>query len=142
MTEIALASKAHWNYPAAWIDAWRDGLTFTKAYIAENPVFVAVDDADRPVACYALEGGGETVQLEHVWVAPAAIGRGLGRALVAHAAKTARALGATALLIDSDPNAEAFYERLGAVRVGAVRADICGVRRELPQMRYELTSQA
>jgi len=138
LTEIALASKSHWDYPEAWIDAWRDGLTFTDAYITEYAVYVAVDDEDTPVACYALEGAGAEIQLEHVWVLPTSMGLGLGKALVAHAADTARSMGSTALLIHSDPNAEAFYEKLGAVRVGAVRADVCGERRELPQMRYDL----
>ena len=140
LTEIALASKSHWGYPEAWVDAWREGLTFTEAYITEHAVYVAVDAEDTPVACYALEGTGPEIQLEHVWVLPSAMGLGLGKALVAHAADTASSLGATALLIHSDPNAEPFYEKLGAVTIGAVRADVCGERRELPRMRYELES--
>ena len=138
LTEIALAAKSHWGYPEAWMDAWREGLTFTDAYIKEHAVYVAVNAEDTPVACYALEGFGDEIQLEHVWVLPTSMGLGLGTALLAHAADTARSMGSTALLIHSDPNAEAFYEKQGAVRVGAVRADVCGEQRELPQMRYEL----
>ncbi|MEO0558024.1 MAG: GNAT family N-acetyltransferase [Bacteroidota bacterium] len=140
LTEIALASKSHWGYPEAWIEEWREGLTFTEAYITEHAVYVAVDEADAPVACYALEGVGAEIQLEHVWVLPSSMGQGLGKALVTHAADTAQSLGATALLIHSDPNAEPFYEKLGAVTIGTVRADVCGERRELPRMRYELVS--
>ncbi|GAB5537504.1 MAG: GNAT family N-acetyltransferase [Rubricoccaceae bacterium] len=138
LTDIALASKSHWDYPQTWIDVWRDGLTFTEAYITENAVYVAVDEDNTPIACYALEGTGAEIQLEHVWVLPTSMGLGLGKALVAHAADTASSLGATALLIHSDPNAEPFYEKLGAVTIGSVRADVCGERRELPRTRYEL----
>ena len=90
-----------------------------------------------PIACYALVGTEAVVQLEHVWVEPSQIGRGLGRTLFEHAVATARDRGASAFLIDSDPNAEAFYERLGAERVGILRADVCGQRRQLPQLRFD-----
>jgi GNAT superfamily N-acetyltransferase len=43
---------------------------------------------------------------------------GLGRTLFAHAAETARRLGAQRILIISNPAAEAFYLRMGAVRTG------------------------
>lgn len=125
LTEIALAAKAHWGYPEAWLHAWRTGLTL-------------VDPGGQPIACCALVGDGAEIQLEHVWAEPAQIGRGGGRALVEHAASAARASGARALIIDSDPNAEALYVRLGAERIGAVRADVCGERRELPRLRYAL----
>jgi GNAT superfamily N-acetyltransferase len=45
-------------------------------------------------------------------------GEGLGRTLFAHAADTARQLGARRMLIVSNPAAEAFYLRMGAVRTG------------------------
>ncbi len=139
LTALALAAKQHWGYPDHWIEAWRDDLTFTPAFVAAHPVYVAVDEEDIPVACYALvPSGGPEIQLEHVWVHPLRIGQGLGRRLFDHAAQTAAALRGEALLIDSDPNAEAFYRRMGAERVGALRADMDGQHRELPQFRYDL----
>jgi hypothetical protein len=36
----------------------------------------------------------------------------------------------------ADPNAEAFYARLGAVRVGAVPSDVAD--RSLPMLRFDL----
>lgn len=145
LTAIAHASKRHWHYPESWLEAWRDDLTFMPRFIADHPVYVAVDSGvesgsatDEAIACYALVGDGPEIQLEHVWVLPSAIGRGIGRALVEHASQTARALGAERLVIDSDPYAEAFYTRLGARRVGAIRADVCGTRRELPRLQLEV----
>ena len=140
LTEVAWTAKGHWGYPAAWMEAWRPALTLTAAFVEAHPVFVAVDADDRPLACAALVPDGADVQLEHVWVAPEAMGRGLGRALVAHAAAAARALGGRTLWIDSDPNAAAFYERLGAEPAGTVRADVCGTRRELPRLRLDLAA--
>ena len=138
VTEIAHAAKRHWGYPEAWIEAWQGSLTFTPDFVAENPVYVAVGAGDVPVACYALVGDAADVQLEHLWVGPPLIGRGLGRALFGHAARTARARGGAALIIDSDPNAVPFYERMRARRVGSRRADVLGQRRELPRLRFDL----
>ena len=139
MTALAFAAKQHWGYPDHWIEAWRDDLTFTPEFVADHPVFVVVDGENALVACYALvPSGGPEIQLEHVWVHPSRIGQGLGRRLFEHAAEKARSLGGEALLIDSDPNAEAFYRRMGAERVGALRADMDGQHRELPQFRYTL----
>jgi predicted N-acetyltransferase YhbS len=66
------------------------------------------------------------------------MGRGIGRMLLDDALRTARACGARALVIDSDPHAEGFYLRMGAARTGEVPADVAGVRRVLPRLRIPL----
>lgn len=78
------------------------------------------------------------MELEHFWVEPSSIGRGLGRTLFDHAVATARTAGGRSLFIDSDPNAEPFYERMGAERVGWTRTDVCGECRELPRLCFVL----
>ena len=64
--------------------------------------------------------------LDHLWVLPAFMRRGVGGALLAHALQHARAGGAREMRIDADPHAEAFYASHGAVRVGQVSAPIEG----------------
>ena len=64
--------------------------------------------------------------------------RGIGRALLAHAAGTARAGGDSAILIDADPNAEAFYLACGAARGGSVAAPIAS---EPERVRHQLSLQ-
>ena len=59
-------------------------------------------------------------RLEHLWVQPDSMGKGVGRALLQHAQGQAK----TALLIDSDPHAEAFYIACGARRVARIPAPI------------------
>lgn len=137
LTAIAHAAKRHWGYPEAWITRWKDALTVTPAYLREGAVFAAAD-GDRLQGFYALSIDGEKAILDHMWVDPAAMGRGIGRALFAHAARTARQLGAARLEIDSDPHAEAFYLRMGARRVGQVPADVEGARRVLPRLELAL----
>jgi GNAT superfamily N-acetyltransferase len=139
LTAIAHAAKRHWGYPEAWIAQWRDALTLTPAYVADHSVFVAAQaDGDRPCGFYALAGQGSDAVLDHLWMEPAWMGRGIGRALLRHAMETARAQGAARLEIDSDPHAEEFYLRMGARRIGEVRADVDGVQRVLPRLEVAL----
>jgi len=141
LTALAHAAKAHWGYPAAWLAAWAEALTFTPEGIAADPVYVAPGPDGAPDGCYALGREGEATTLEHLWVRPDAMGRGLGRALLTHAARTAAAMGADRLQIDSDPYAEGFYLRAGAVRVGEIRADVEGKGRTLPRLLLSLSSE-
>jgi GNAT superfamily N-acetyltransferase len=77
--------------------------------------------------------------LEHLWVRPDFHGCGLGRLLFGEAVRQARAVGATALGIKSDPNAESFYLKMGAVRTGLEVYELPGnIRREVPQLSYRL----
>jgi predicted N-acetyltransferase YhbS len=66
------------------------------------------------------------------------MGRGIGRALFQHAAAQAKDLGFDSIKIEGDPNAEGFYERMGAVRAGTARGQVCGQARELPLLVYRL----
>lgn len=132
LTEIAYAAKRSWDYPDAWMESWSAALTLDAAAITAMRVRVAEDDGGV-LGFYALGGEGRSVQLEHLWVRPDAMGRGVGRTLVEHALATAAGGGAEVLVIESDPNAEAFYLGLGAIRVGAVPAPAPGAPdRSLP----------
>ena len=133
LTAIAHAAKRHWGYPETWIAGWRDALTVTPAYIRRHIVFAAAE-GDHPRGFYALSMRGGDAVLDHFWIAPERMGRGLGRALFEHAIRTAREQGAARLEIDSDPHAEGFYLRMGARRIGEVPADVDGARRVLPRL--------
>jgi GNAT superfamily N-acetyltransferase len=73
-----------------------------------------------------------------MWVLPNAMGKGVGRSLFIHALDRAKALGFRKLEIESDPNAEGFYQRMGAQRVGVSIQDLEGQRRELPIFIYAI----
>ena len=131
LTRIAFAAKGYWGYPERWIERWQEALTITPEFIRDNEVYVAVFEEEIG-GFYALVERGREVELEHLWVLPEHIGAGIGRALFDHAAHRAAALGATTLSIEADPNAEGFYRRMGARRVGENAYEIEGHRRELP----------
>jgi len=119
LTAVAHAAKRHWGYAESEIALWRSDLTVTPELLAEDAYFCAEDDG-RVVGFAAISLDGDVAELEHLWVDPPEMGRGHGAALFRHAVTVACERGATALRIASDPHAEAFYLRMGAVRVGQV----------------------
>ena len=137
LTEIAFAAKRHWKYPESWIESWRDLLTIQPEFIASHETYAAVVDG-RTVGFYALAATNDKLNLLHLWVLPDAMAQGVGQSLFNHALTRAAALGFKSLEIESDPNAEGFYKRMGAHRVGASIKEIEGERRELPLLVYQL----
>ena len=138
LTEIAVAAKRSWGYPDEWMRAWAGGLTIDAAALSAMRVRVAEDDSG-PVGFFAIAGSGRSARLEHLWVRPDRMGAGVGRALVERAVREAAAAGADELLIESDPNAEPFYLRMGASRVGSTPAPAPGAPdRALPLLRVGL----
>src|SRR5205085_390414 len=91
LTEIAHAAKRHWEYPESWITAWRDVLTMRPEFLAANTAYIASEE-DRPVGFYVLTTEDNGIHLDHLWILPAAMRRGIGRALFEHAVRQARNL--------------------------------------------------
>jgi GNAT superfamily N-acetyltransferase len=138
LSAVAWAAKAFWKYPSDWMEQWREQLTITPIFIAENEVFAAIING-QTIAFYALLQKPEVLRLEHLWVLPDWMGQGIGRALFRHAAERAAARGAFSLTIEADPNAEPFYQRMGAVRSGVIATDVEGRCRDLPILTFGLT---
>lgn len=141
LTEIAFAAKRHWGYPEPWISSWIHMLTIQPAFIAEHETYAAYIDG-RIAGFHALRRGANQMHLEHLWVLPRAMRRGVGRALFAHAVERVRALGFSTLEIESDPNAAGFYERMGARQIGSIISELAGQRRELPLLVYQIAQAA
>jgi GNAT superfamily N-acetyltransferase len=134
LTALALRAKASWGYPPEWIAEWRDALTVSPEYIARHRVVKAVEGT-RMLGFYALIRQPDGWLLDHLWVEPGAMRSGIGRRLVQHALAAAQRHGGGPVLIESDPNAEGFYLRMGAVRIGAVPVSPAGRGRVLPLLR-------
>ena len=137
LTRIAFAAKRYWGYPERWMERWRESLTITPEFVGRNEVYAATLD-EEILGFYALAGEGREIQLEHLWVSPERIGSGVGRLLFDHAVRRAASLGAEMLRVEADPNAEGFYRRMGATRVGETSYPIDGQRRTLPLLVVEV----
>ena len=137
LSALALRSKGHWGYDAAFLAACRDDLTLTPDDIVTSPVFVQ-DRPDGPAGFYRLLLHSDGIaELDDLFVEPAAMGHGVGRRLWRHAVRHAAAHGCVEIVLQSDPQAVGFYKAMGAHRVGE-SASIVTPERMLPVMRFML----
>lgn len=136
LRDLALRSKAHWGYDADFMAACVAPFTFAPEDFDRFDI-VVIDGPMGPAAFAALSVEGDAAHLDKAFVDPDAMGQGLGRVLMRWATARARALGATHIMIESDPYAEAFYLAMGARTVGAVPSEAIPGR-SLPLMRLDL----
>jgi len=146
LSELALRSKAHWGYDAAFLDACRDELTVAVADIEQGRVAV-LEEGGLLRGFYLLRqevGDDETpneatpaAELELLYIDPDALRRGYGRRLWEHAVATARRRACECIVIHSDPYATGFYAAVGARIVGETPSgSIEG--RMLPLLRFDM----
>lgn len=134
LSHIARAAKAHWGYVAEDLARWEADLTVSTESIERLPTFAAVAESEIVGFCQMsfLSGAAE---LEHLWVLPSQMGKGVGRALLERAVREVVARGLDELRIDADPHAEGFYLACGAVRLGEKPAPAAGFpERVRPQL--------
>lgn len=131
---IAVAAKAYWGYPEDWMARWADAVRITPEYIRENEVHKAMKDGEI-AGWYALVYQDELAILDHMWVRPDLIRRGIGRRLFNHAVQGATANGARQIETESDPNAVGFYQHMGLRLAGKRKTDL---GRRIPIMVMDL----
>ena len=141
LSQLCLRSKAQHEYDAEFMELCREALTLTEQRLELHPTRVAVDPEGTllGVAAYSVEARahGVKIEVELLFVEPSAMGCGLGRALLGEMKSELVSLGHSRLWILSDPEAEAFYLKQGAVRI-ELRPSDCIPDRLLPWLRLEL----
>lgn len=136
LTALTQRSKAYWGYDESFMRAHQGGLSVTAEYLAAHIAHI-IEHEGKVAGFYALEHlDRDRVELGYLFVEPAYIGRGLGRALMGHAVATARARGYRHIRIVSDPHADGFYRRMGAVLWGEWQSPIIAGRR-LPVLQID-----
>ncbi|MEO0370452.1 MAG: GNAT family N-acetyltransferase [Pseudomonadota bacterium] len=117
LSQLCLRSKAHWGYDEAFMAACVPALTLTADDLAEGLLVLA--EADGVIAGMAQLAGPEgEMEIDRFFIDPTFMGAGCGRVLFEWCLNAARARGETRLMIEADPDAAAFYEHMGAVKVG------------------------
>lgn len=135
-SRLCLRSKAWWGYDDAFHALCETELTLTDDDLANDKMIIAEDD--RGMAGMAQVSRDETgCYLEKLFVDTDRIGQGVGRILYDWAIKAARDLRASELIVEADPDAVPFYERMGCIRAGEVKSgSIPG--RTLPRLIHPL----
>ncbi|MFE2226225.1 GNAT family N-acetyltransferase [Streptomyces kronopolitis] len=150
LTRLVRGSRAYEGKYAAMVEGYRVGAD----YIEAHRVFVAVEgggpagggsrgeqgEAGRVLGFYALVV--EAGELDLMFVADRAQGRGIGRMLVEHMKGEARRLGVERVRVVSHPPAEGFYRSVGARQVGVVWANPPVVRWDRPEFEFVTAGSA
>jgi GNAT superfamily N-acetyltransferase len=139
LTQIAHDAKRHWGYPEHWIQHWQADLTISPEFIGDNLVYIAERESEI-IGFVALVVRKDKAELEHLWVAPPHIGTGVGKELFIYAMQGAAGENVREVEISSDPDAEGFYQRMGAQRIGEVTSEIEGQPRMLPRLTVDPSS--
>lgn len=139
LSTLMFHSKAYWGYSDDFMERFRTSVTISSEDIAQGEVFVLENDEGKALGfCHLkfLKDNQTQIHLEDLFIAPKAIGTGCGKLLFEHAVATARSFGYREITLESDPNAEEFYVKMGARRVSLRESSIPG--RFLPQMIYTI----
>lgn len=129
LTRLVRTSRAYEGPYAPMVAGYRVG----PDYIEAHRVFVAADPGDESVlGFYALIL--QPPELDLMFVADGAQGRGIGRLLIGHLREEARRAGHPGVRIVAHPPAEGFYRSVGAERTGTVRAHPPAVMWDRPEL--------
>ncbi|WP_329562543.1 GNAT family N-acetyltransferase [Streptomyces uncialis] len=135
LTAMVRGSRAYEGPYAPMIAGYRVG----PDYIEAHEVFAALGEGPEEGALlgfYALLLG--PAELDLMFVADRAQGRGIGRALVAHMLDRAREAGLDSVRVVSHPPSEGFYLAAGARRTGTVAARPPAVHWDRPELVFSV----
>jgi N-acetylglutamate synthase-like GNAT family acetyltransferase len=140
LTELTVRSKAHWGYDDSFMERSRADLEFQASkFLPDFHVYILEAEGEPLGFCSLISVDSNTVELHDLFIEPRHIGKGYGKQLWNYAVNLARSLGFRRLVLTADPNAEAFYARQGAVRIGEKTSPVDSGR-SLPVMEYILSA--
>lgn len=145
LSELSFRSKAYWGYDPQFMEACREDLTLRPEHIRSSAVYLLETDGGEIAGFYSLRPPGSgassdaVAELDSLFIAPEYIGRGYAKRLWSHMLATADELRLPRIRIHSDPHAEAFYAKMGAVRIGEIESTVFPDRK-LPLMELVLTA--
>ena len=130
------SAKRYWGYSDKLMDIWLPDLLIIPEDLTSR-TFWLMKAQEEMVGVFSLSSLSDGVfELEDFWLAPSAMGKGLGRKMFQFIINHLKSVEAIKLVIVSDPNAEGFYQKMGATRVELVNSKPEG--RVLPVMDLSL----
>ncbi|OQR56056.1 GNAT family N-acetyltransferase [Bacillus sp. CDB3] len=134
LSELALNSKATWNYSEEFILACKEDLTITEEYIKSNFVYILENDNTK-VGFFSFLRNDNA--LDFLYMHPRYKGEGYGKILWEFVIEQANELGLKSFTIDSDPNAKGYYLKMGAKLIGETPSTVFKDRL-LPLLKYDV----
>ena len=134
LRDTLITSKGYWGYSQEQLEEWRSNLRFEEKYISRNTVKLILKDKDV-IGFFAIVKG-DSDELDHFWLLPKAIGKGYGNLVFEQILSECKTLDITEFYITSDPDAEGFYLKKGAFKVGEIYSE--PQKRMLPRLKFTL----
>ncbi|SFB94886.1 Ribosomal protein S18 acetylase RimI [Kaistella jeonii] len=137
LTEITVDGKAFWGFSKEELSKWKNELTITPEYIAENETYNLVLDSSIVGYYSFLKIDENTLLLDNLFLFQKVIGKGFGKLLMQNFLKRAKSLNISNIILEAEPNAENFYKKFGFSTYDHRESVIKG--RFLPKMKLDLT---
>ncbi|AZQ48164.1 GNAT family N-acetyltransferase [Bacillus albus] len=134
LSELALQSKATWDYSEEFILACKEDLTITEEYIKNNFVYVLENDNTK-IGFFSFLRNEKA--LDFLYIHPRYKGKGYGKIMWEFVIEQAKELGIKSFTIDSDPNAKGYYLKMGAKLIGETPSTVFEDRL-LPLLKYDV----
>jgi GNAT superfamily N-acetyltransferase len=112
LTELQRRASLHWETYREELLAHPDAVELPVEQIEDGLVRVAELGADVVGFAVLLQPASGACELDGLFVEPAHMGAGVGRALIEDASRIARERRATRIEVVANPEAAAFYQRL------------------------------
>lgn len=136
LRDTLIASKGYWGYSHEQLEKWKSNLKFEETYIARNTVKLILKN-NEVIGFFAIMKG-DTNKLDHLWLLPKAIGKGYGNLVFEQLIAECNRLDISSFYITSDPDAEGFYLKKGAFKVGEVYSE--PQKRMLPKLKFTVAT--
>ena len=117
LSALCLISNAYWGFDDGFFSYCSTELNLTARNLKEDPVIIIEDQMGLAGLAHICVMG-ITCYLDKLIVDPNRMGKGYSKILYHWAMDTARNMGADRLIIEPEPRAASFYERMGAQRAG------------------------
>jgi len=137
LSELCLKSKALWGYDPAFLETVAPFLKVSTEAIERGHASVAEDENGQLLGVCQIEPEGQGGTLDLLFIAPEAVGKGVGRLLFDWAKDELKGMGHTVMTLLSDPYAQTAYLHMGAKLV-EMRVSNVFKGRKLPWMEVEL----
>ena len=136
LRDTLITSKGYWGYSQEQLDKWKSNLRFEKEYITRNTVKLILEDKEV-IGFFAIVKG-DSDELDHLWLLPKAIGKGYGNLAFEQIIIECNTLEIASFCIISDPDAEGFYIKKGALKIGEVYSE--PQKRMLPKLKFTVVT--
>lgn len=135
LTEITKKSKAYWGYSESQLLLWQNNLTISETYIEENAIFKLVFN-NNIIGYYSYIIKDQIIKLDNLFILPDYIGQGFGKYLMNNFFDRIKLGNYKKVTLNSEPNAENFYKKIGFNKVGEFETSI--KNRFMPIMEINL----